>query len=179
MPDKSNARVQTEKLPGIVTPTGDMWSGVAATLVAQRGLYGRFVVQQPFTMASVAYAVSTFATNDDPVEIGIYSAAGARLVTTGSTSGKLNTSNGVKSVSLAYSFAPGVYYTGFLCATVGGTGATVIHGTLGSLQSYQLFGTAVPNALAATEAGLASLPSTMTPAFGSANTCIQLALRTS
>ncbi len=169
----------TERLPGIVTPTGDVWSGVAALLAAGRILYGRFVVQQPFTMASVAWSVTSFATNDDACEVGIYDSTGARVATTGSTSGKLNATNGVKSISLAYTFAPGVYYSAFLCPTVGGTAATVVHGSLGALQACQLFGTTAPNALGATEAGASSLPTSWTPAFGSANTCVQLALRTS
>ncbi len=157
-------------LPGILTPSGDQWSATSVLLVAGRGYFNRFVVKKTLPGTLIAFVVSTFATADDSIEVALYDSTGTVIDTSGLVTGKLNTSNGVKTITLPETLLPGTYYAGMLCPTVGGTAATVFAVGLGSTMMMQIFGATAPNMLACQQAGLATLPATIVPSFATANT---------
>jgi hypothetical protein len=111
--------------PGMYAPM--VTSGTnSATAVANRGFLCRFVPSRNMTAALIGFTVSTAAGADDNVDVGIYSAAGAKLVSSGATAGKLN-SQGAKTVAITATplTAGTVYYGALSFGALGGTAAVV------------------------------------------------------
>jgi len=88
----------------------------------------------------MGFSVVTAAAADDPCDVGIYDAAGNKLASSGSTTGKLN-STGAKTVPLTAPLAVVagvVYYAAFAYGPAGGavaqlTMASLVNGNIGTL----------------------------------------------
>lgn len=144
----------------------------------------RFSPKRAWNITLAAWDVTAFANTDDNVEVAFYSAdLTTRLSTSGITAGKLNVSNGIKSVAITQATDPAlVYYVAFKAPiTLLGTGATVNARTCSGVANT-LFGTTVPTALAGfidLTAG-AALPTSITAAsvnWTAINTFPLIALR--
>ena len=149
-------------LTGLFAPN-PLYAGTANTILTASTLYvARFIPSRPFNAALIAYVVTSFATADDNVDVGIFNSAGTRLVSSGATAGKLNTSNGVKTVSFtATPLAAGVvYYAALACGTVGGTAATLSMHNAATAGS-QFFGSSMPNIGQGTYAANPTLPASV------------------
>lgn len=134
---------RTFNLPGIGAPTGT-WPGTTLGPAANRAFWCRFVPSRNMTIALIAFAVTTAATADDSCDVGIYDASLNRIVSSGATSGKLN-SIGVKTISISSTnlTAGTVYHASFAYGSVGGTGAQIAAVLNNSGFYGDLFGTAV------------------------------------
>jgi len=90
--------------------------------------YTRFVCPRTMQVSQYRFGLSTPATGDDQVDVGVYDAAGNRLTSSGATSGKVNTT---PSSIVSVSFAPvtlvqgTIYYMGFGYNTPVGTACTL------------------------------------------------------
>lgn len=178
----NTSRDREEMLPGIVpTPTA---AGTAAlSMTANRAWFCRFVPSRDMTITKAAIHLSTAAGADDALDIAIYEVSGtslSRLVSSGATTGKLNSTPGIVTIDVAATtlLANKIYYVGMSVGTVGGTAAAVIahSGLAGGFG--QLFGTGIP----AVECGYAAashpLPSTVSALLSTINNPI-IALRES
>lgn len=107
----------------------------------------RYVPPRARTLTLAAVGVTTAATVNDPLEVGIYSSAAptlTRLATSGTQTAKLN-AIGISTVPLSFTVDPGtVYYVAFTNATIGGTGATVAAATTNDVYGSQMFGVTPP-----------------------------------
>jgi hypothetical protein len=161
-----------------------VWGPATRTLSATgRTWIFRFSPARAWSITLGAWDVTAFATADDSVELAIYDATlGTRLATSGVTAGKLNATNGIKTVGLTYTFDPSlVYYVAWKApVALGGTGASVNGRTCNGV-STTLFGTTVPTALAGFIDSLSSpLPTSITAAsvnWTALNTFPLIALR--
>lgn len=127
---------------GIIAPQTPGCFRTLVGLVSSRASIGRFVPSRNMTITTAAFTVTTFSAADDACCIGVFNAGLTTLLaTTGSTTGKLNTAIGVKTIPLAVSLTAGVtYHVGFSVGVLGG--APVVEGlTLGTSLSGELFGT--------------------------------------
>lgn len=176
----NTSRDREQMLPGIVpTPTA---AGTAAlSMTANRAWFCRFVPSRDMTITKAAVHLSTAAGSDDAVDIGIYEVSGttlSRLVSSGATTSKLNSTPGVITVNLASTTlrTNKIYYVGMSVGTIGSTAAAVIahSGLAGGFG--QLFGTDIP----AVECGYAAsshpLPATVSSLLSTVNNPI-IALR--
>jgi hypothetical protein len=145
---------------GIIAPHGASAGWTTTLLVANRGYLARFRPSRNMTITNIAYAVTTFATNDDPVDVGIYSAALDLIVSSGATLAKLNTAIGVKSVTITSTplVAGTTYYAALSCGAVGGTAATVGGVAWGATLNAQLFGATAGQVMGDTKATMHPLP---------------------
>lgn len=136
-----------------------------STTVAGASTYraARFVPRRTLTVVKIGFVTTVAATNDDAVDVGIFDATGARLVSSGATTGKANASAGPQTISITSTTltAGTVYYVGFAYGTVGGTAATVQTLSLGAAATAQMFGTTAGTVEVVSAAG-ATLPATMT-----------------
>lgn len=163
---------------GFVTPTGPMWTLGNRTLSAGTVYAGRFVAPRRLAVVSVAFAVVTAASADDPVQVGIYDASRNLIASSAATSGLLN-STGAKAVNLSASVTlePGrVYYSAILTSTTGGTAAVVQGANLNVIGVSMLFGSAAPQIEAMFMASQSSLPATIS--VGNTALVAYLAVRT-
>lgn len=154
--DRDNGQV------GLFAPN-PLYGGTTNVILTASTLYvARFMPSRPFNAALIAYVVTSFATTDDNVDVGIFDSTGQRLVSSGATAGKLNTSNGVKTVSFTATAlkAGTVYYAALACGTVGGTAATLTHHTASTAGS-QFFGSSMPNISQGTYAANPTLPASV------------------
>lgn len=155
---------------GVLTPNGPQWTTTTLLLAAGRGYFARFQLHRPRVITAALFTVTNAATSDDPVEVSIHDSTGARVATSGAVTGKLNSVvTPLKSVPVSATLAPGIYYSGFLCPTVGGTAATVVGCTFQRLEVLSMFGATAPNVLGCQQAGLATLPNPIVPAFLTSN----------
>jgi hypothetical protein len=121
--------------------------GLAATVaLINRRYSARFVPDEDMIAAGIAWEVTSFATNDDPCDVGLFSADGAVLLaSSGAVSGKMNTSNGIKyqAFTATIPVTAGIaYYAALSYGAVGGTAATIRMTSSGGVID-DLFGTAV------------------------------------
>lgn len=129
------------KQPGILIPVVGMGGTTTFTPTATRRQFARFVPSRNMTLVSVAFVVTTAATVNDSIEVGIYDASLTRLVTSGAVSGKLN-AVGVQSVSLSLSLtANTIYYFAFTLAAIGGTAAALLATSFTNPGLSDIFGT--------------------------------------
>lgn len=146
--------------PGMYGVSAPGWFWQTLTAVASRGYIARFVPSRDMTIANIAIAVSTAASVDDPVDVGIYDASLNRLGSSGATLGKLNSPN-TKSIALTAPVslkAGSVYYAALSFGTVGGTAAVISGGSFGAPQFTKMFGTAVPAVEIDVKAAMHPLP---------------------
>lgn len=136
---------RTQGQAGIMAPGGAAASVYVPgnlTLSANRAYLGRFVPSRDMTITLVAFNCQTASSTDDACDVGIYSAAFARLASAGATLGKLNPAAGNRTVSLAASLLAGVvYYAAFSVGAIGGT-VPILRGTNTNSNMTDLFGTA-------------------------------------
>lgn len=87
----------------------------------------RFVPRRTIVVTKIGFSVTNAATNNDSIDVGLYDAAGNRLVSSGATAGKVNGATGKQTIDItATTLSPGVvYYAGLAYGTVGGTAATI------------------------------------------------------
>lgn len=164
-------------LPGVLAPTLDGWNAVTGVFTAGRAYYGRFVPSRNMTITTLAFVVTSAAASNDNVEVGLYDAAGGRLVTSGPVAGKLN-STGVQTITITSTTltAGAVYYAAFCYPSAGGTAATLLFGTLGSVDATKMFGATVPNRLFGFQT-IGALPTTA--GLNDTTSCIAMAIRES
>lgn len=155
--DRDNGQV------GMYAPSSPCFLPGALTLVANQGRASRFVPSRNMTVTKIAFAVTTAAGSDDPVDVGIYSAAGAKLVSTGATTGQLNTI-GPKSLTVTATtlVARTAYYVALSCGAIGTTAAIVIGASAAGIQAAQLFGTTIGLVEVDAASSVHPLPSTWT-----------------
>jgi hypothetical protein len=130
------------------------------TPAAQRVSYARFVARRRLKVTKIAFVLTTAASVNDNVEVGIYDASGARVATSGLVAGKLNGALGVQTVTVTATLEPGIYYAAINVATIGGTAAVILGYALSNALGYELFGTGAPAALGGQQTGQATLPAT-------------------
>ncbi len=134
-------------LPGLLVPQGMPQVGLSSTtLTASRAYFLRCRPQRDYTITTVAFLVSAFASADDQCSIGQFTVNGADLThvaSVGATSGKLNTAVGRKTFTgLSWTFTAGtVYWVGFSVGTFGGTGANLLMANGVANGAFDLFGT--------------------------------------
>lgn len=164
---------------GVLAPHGTSIAGTGGVLsVANRAYYARFVAPQNLSITKIAFVTTVAATNNDACDVGIYNAAGERIVSSGATSGKLNATAGVQEVTVSSTpiTAGSVYYAALSVGAVGGTAATIAM-TTAAANIGDIFGTATGTRLTAIQATAHPLPATATMASG--NQVPLLAVRTS
>jgi hypothetical protein len=131
-------------LPGQYLATPPFGTSLPS-LTSNRAYLTRF--QASRSIAQIAFVVSTAAGADDPCDVGIYDSTLTRIVSSGATTGKLN-SVGVKTIPLVVTLTPGqIYYAGF-AASLTGTAPVVVQASYGNTSVTQLWGGAAPNTLA-------------------------------
>lgn len=142
--DNGQAGISTRAIP----------KGAGAALVANTAYARRVSLSRRMTLTSVNFMVSTASGTDDPVDAGIYSASGTKLVSSGAVTGRLN-STGVKSVTIATTILePGTYY---IVVAANSTASLVSESFIGAA-----FGTAMPQAEGLTKVTSYPLPATLT-----------------
>lgn len=127
---------------GILFPTSRGWTFGNLTLTADRAFVARGVPSRDMQIIAVQFVVQTLANNDDAVEIAILDASYNKLVTTGSTTGKLN-STGNKRIALPSSqlLRAGTVYYVALAAQVQGTAAVLSGANYNQGGAQFIFGT--------------------------------------
>lgn len=164
---------------GLLAPTSGAVGPTAVTLVANQAFVVRFVPSRDMTITKIGFVVSTAASIDDPVDVGIFDATLARLVSLGATLGLLN-SLGVKAPAIAATLlrAGTVYYAALSCGAIGGTAAQVLGAQFSIANFASIFGASPPQVECALKGASHPLPaSIVTP--GATGTAPFLALRES
>lgn len=112
------------------TPYGQ-WAGMGPgreviALVASRLMAVRFVPVVDMAVTSIAFVVTTAASVNDSVDVGILAADGTLLNSSGSTAGKVN-ATGAQSIAIPSTAikAGSSYWLCISCGTIGGTAAVV------------------------------------------------------
>jgi hypothetical protein len=143
------------------------WGATSApSLAAGRVFYLRFVLPKAMTIRSVTFGLQVADTVDNPVHCGIYSAAGARLATSGAVSGKMNAAAPDKmkvTIPDTALLANTVYYAAFLVPTVTTGTTSVLFTTPGNAGLLTAFGAVMPTAFVMWENSQTSLPTTAAP----------------
>lgn len=140
---------------GIVAP-GAVSTRTSTALTANRAYAVRFVPSRRMVITKINFRLSTVSGTDDPVDVGIVSSAGAKLVTSGATTGKLNSTTGTKSVTIAATILnAGTVYYAVLAAN--STATLEFAGVVGDA-----FGTAMPQAEALYKATSYPIPTSLT-----------------
>lgn len=131
----------------------------------------RFVPRKPMKVTDLKFVVTVAATQDDPVDVGIYNSdLASRLASSGAVTGKLNGSisgtAAIRSVPLTapLQLNPGtVYYLAVSCGTAGGTQATItgIGSSGGITQPNQIVDTKAPGVEWTTATSSHPLPSSI------------------
>lgn len=160
----------TRGLPGVITPQFNGGQQLAVVTANRAYLNRVYLTEQDLTISAIAFSVGSAATADDAVDVGIYDAAGVRLISSGATLGKLNGATGWVSVPLAYTLkARTVYYIAMSVGTIGGTAASLaltLH-TGSNTNFSQPFGALYPNVVAGIKATSHPLPASIaSPSFG-------------
>lgn len=129
---------------------------------ANTARFARFIPRRKLTVVKIGFVTTNPATNDDAVDVGIYDATGAKLVSSGATTGKANATAGAQTVSVASTVLnPGVvYYAALAYGAVGGTAATIQTLTAGAAGTVQMFGATAGLLDSGTQSG-ATLGSTL------------------
>lgn len=118
--------------PGLYVPsTGPFSARAFTTLVASRCWLGRFVPPKSLSVSKASFYVSTAASADDQIDIGILNSGLTTLLgSSGPVSGKLNVSPAAPVVNFQAPIAliaGQVYFLAFSTSTFGGTAAAVAH----------------------------------------------------
>ena len=164
---------------GILAPSARGFNAANVALTANRAYVARFVPSRDMTVTLIAFSVEVAAGADDACDVGIYDASYNRIVSSGATTGKLN-SQGVKTVTIASTalVAGVVYYAAISTGTQGGSAGQLGGANMGSSRLGQLFGAAVGKLEADFQNTAHTLPATLTGG-GGITTVPQLAVRES
>jgi len=127
---------------------------------ANQARFTRFSPSRALTVTSLSFEVTTLDAADPAVDVGIYNASLARLVSSGATTG-IVTSTGVKNIAVtATSLTPGsVYYAALSCASA--TPVFRVVNWVGATAA-QLFGSTAPQIETFLMASAHPLPSSAT-----------------
>jgi hypothetical protein len=129
---------------------------------SNRGHFCRFACPKSQTISKVAFVVSSPASGDDPVDVGIYNKDGTVLLgSSGSRTGFLN-SNGVKQVPFQAPVplvAGTVYYAAWACSVVGT--ACNMPGVSAVIGLSNMFGVALGGVEIAFQSGAFPLPASL------------------
>ncbi len=148
---------------GVLAPTTKGWSNGGHTLGANLCYIARLVSSKARTITGLKFVVSTAAGSDDACDVAILDATGARLASSGATTGKLN-STGIKTVTLSASQrieADTVYYAALSCGAIGSTAATVRGASFGSTDIVAIFGTGLGSLEAGNKSSSHPIPSSI------------------
>lgn len=139
---------------GILAPSANRFGLAATALVANQAYLLRFVPSRAMAISKLAFRVTTASGTNDPVDVGIYDAAGTRVVSSGATTSLLN-STGTKTATVATTVltAGSVYY-----AALAANSAATVSFASGIGDG---FGTAAPAAEVLTKATSYPLPATL------------------
>lgn len=166
MPDKSGPQFPDNQdgLAGLIVPTARGWN--AATVVASADICRsvRFRPHRALTVASMSFVVTSAATNNDNVQVGIYDSTGATLLASSSVTAGGTTSTGRKTVNLTanYTVLPNTtYYATLAYDYVSGTGATVGSVALTSTFNAIIAGSGAGSILCDSQSS-ATLPASLT-----------------
>jgi hypothetical protein len=151
--------VADEGQAGMIAPSGRYGTTLVA-LLANRAYYLRFVPERTVSVTKIAFVLVTPSGTDDPVDVGIYSAAASRIVSSGATTGKLNAAAGRQEVS--FTSTPLTAGTVYYAALSANSTASLMFVT-GAASAAYLFGNAMPTAGVLIQATAHPLPSTATP----------------
>lgn len=167
---------------GIVVPSSRHWTPTASGWPnASQSRFVRFVPSRAMTITSISFVVTTFATADDAVDVGIYDATLTKIVSSGATTGKVNTSNAVKNIAITSTplTAGTVYYAAFAYGAFGGTQASIMFAGYSNALLAQGFGASVPQVDCAYKDAAATLPAGPVTPTGIPSTAPVLFLRES
>jgi hypothetical protein len=146
-------------------------------LAGSRCYFVRAVCPVSQTISKVGFSVVAAATADDPCDVGVYDAAGNKLGSSGSTTGRLN-STGAKTVNLLTPVAVvagQVYYAAFGSGPLGGTAAQLTMATINFNLGY-MFGSGAGQQEQPGVNGTFPLPASMGATPSSLGSCPILAL---
>ena len=151
--DSDSLLVDRDNAQAGIGPRGvSKGSGVA--LVANTAYARRIPLSRRMSFISVNFVVGTASGTDDPVDVGLYSSSGTKLVSSGAVTGKLN-STGVKSVTIATTIVePGPIY---VVIAANSTATLLFDSFIGAA-----FGTAMPQAEGLSKVTSYPLPTTLT-----------------
>lgn len=149
--------------PGVITPNIGFDSTIATTgFAAARVQYGRVFATRTYHITEAAFVVTTAATVNDSIEIGIYDGAtGAQVATSGPIAGLLNATGNMLIPLVATLQAGKTYYVAALVAVVGGTAAIVNYLSVNSTNISDIFGPTIGLRIAGSQNAQAVLPATM------------------
>jgi hypothetical protein len=168
-------------LPGVVLPQSPGWTSVASTPVADRVYWQRLMLDEWMTLGSIGFTVTTAWANDDPVEVGLYDAAGIALWRSGAVTGKLN-SVGAKSVTVPDTYKLllpfTTYYLALLIKTPTGAAGQIAVASWSNSSPNTMTATAPPDIDGLTTASPTGLPSSAAGAVGGAGAVAQIIART-
>lgn len=170
-----------QRQPGLIVPTGRMFTNSTLTLIADRLYLGRFVVDRPLLAAHVNFVVTTAASAADACAIALYDESGARIAITATSTSKLN-STGVKGTDFTtpvWLFPGRVYYAGFSSGAQGGTAAVVATARLGTTDDSSILGIGVPNVEIAYQASAHPPPASLGSLTVLNNGAVRMALKQS
>lgn len=160
--NKNAARDEANGQAGITAPSFRGWAAGTLTVTANRAYYMRFVPSRDMLVTSIAFMVFTVDAANPNVDVGIYDASGARLVSSGATAGKLN-ALGKQSVTITATLlrAHTVYYAALSTPSAA---VAQLHGASGSGTNsvFYLYGSTMPTAEAMVETPAHPLPATAT-----------------
>jgi hypothetical protein len=155
-----NATLYTDRdngQPGMLAPA-DARAASTLALTANTAYLARFVPSRKFSITMIAFAVTTASGTDDPVDVGIYDSSLAKIVSSGATTGKLN-STGVKTVTITTTtLLPGVVYYAVIAAN---STATLASSSAPSVGAASLFGSAAPQVEMASKTASYVLPTSL------------------
>lgn len=125
-------------VPGVLAPMPCGFSTFAPS--ASRAYLARFVPSRNMNITGIAFGVHLAATANDNVDVGLYDNTGTRIISTGSTAGKLN-ALGTKFLTFASTpLTKGVaYFAALATGTIGGTGCQLGLGNVASVSVSSLF----------------------------------------
>ncbi len=118
------------------------WSVSTNQPTAQLYRCVRFIPRRDMTIVKLGFVTTIAATNNDTVDVGLFDSTGAKIVTSGATSGKANATAGAQTVSISSTqlTAGTVYYAALQYGAVGGTAATFQTISGGAAGTPQMFG---------------------------------------
>lgn len=160
---------RTRGLPGLIVP--EHWSAVSTQVLAtaNRAYYVRFVPSRDMVITKIGFVTTVAATNNDACDVGLFTAALAKITTAGATSGKLNATAGPQAITITTTTltAGTVYYAAFSVGTIGGTGATLVAvPNPTACLFHEAFGATAPNLLHGRMETAHPLPDPLTYAGG-------------
>jgi hypothetical protein len=153
---------------GAFAPSAPGWTGAVGAVSANNGRISRFVPTRNMRVKGIGFHVSTAAGANDNFDVGIYDSALAKIVSSGATAGKLN-STGKKRIDITETtlIAGQAYYIAGSVGTLGGTAAQIAQANFTQAFVAAFFGATAGLVEADAAATIHPLGATITPAGGS------------